>query len=141
MRVSAGKGAMACSAALLVLLTAACSRDQGPGQTFNSSFTVVCGKTLGANALVLDVSKAGLPVPVVHGLTAGDVVMLQVAGGCDTGVDVAVKPASAADIVNVAPAADGKAAAVVLRPRGHVLFHVVETAPVKRVLATVDIAK
>ena len=80
-------------------------------------------------------------MPVVHGLTAGDVVMLQVAGGCDTGVDVAVEPASAADIVNVAPAADGKAAAVVLRPRGHVLFHVVETAPVKRVLATVDITK
>ena len=77
----------------------------------------------------------------MHELTAGDVVMLQVAGGCDTGVDVTVEPARAADIVNVAPAVDGKAAAVVLRPKGHALFHVVETAPVKRVLATVDITK
>jgi hypothetical protein len=98
-------------------------------------------QTLGANALVRDVSTAGRPVPVVHELTAGDVVMLQVAGGCDTGVDVTVEPARAADIVNVAPAVDGKAAAVVLRPKGHALFHVVETAPVKRVLATVDITK
>ena len=79
-------------------------------------------------------------MPVVRGVT-GDEVGVLVAAGCDTGVSVSVEPAGAADIVNVAQAADGKAAAVVLRPKGRVLFDVVETAPVKQALATVDITQ
>ena len=96
--------------------------------THRRQLTVVCGTKLGSNALVRDAFKGGQPVPVVRGVTGDEVGMLRVAAGCDTGVSVSVEPAGAADIVNVAPAADGKAAAVVLRPKGRVLFDVVETA-------------
>jgi hypothetical protein len=78
--------------------------------------TVICGTTLSSSA-------AG---PVVYDLRGGDqteIRMTTVGGviflrltGCGRGADVTIVPPTAAEIVDVASARDGKPAAIVLRP-------------------------
>ncbi|MCX4745672.1 hypothetical protein OG455_09075 [Kitasatospora sp. NBC_01287] len=62
--------------------------------------------------MVEDVSKGGT---VTWG-SLGDL-FLKVSADCRTGVTVAYQPAAAVDVVKDATAADGKVAAVVIKPR------------------------
>jgi hypothetical protein len=91
--MSTGAGAAACASQPQV------SIDAGP--------TVVCGTVLADSAAAPVVFDATHHLPTIKHLTVGDVLMFRVARGCNQG----------ARLVKSAYAADGKTAAVVLKPR------------------------
>jgi len=101
--MSTGAGVTACANQPQV------SIDAGP--------TVVCGTVLADSAAAPVVFDATHHLPTIKHLTVGDVLMFRVARGCNQGARVSWAPSSAARLVKAAYAADGKTAAVVLKPR------------------------
>lgn len=96
------------------------SVDAGP--------TVVCGTVLAERAAAPVVFDATHHLPIIKHLTVGDVLIFRVARGCNQGAQVGWAPSSAARPVKAAYAADGKTAAVALKPRRpRVAFHLIGT--------------
>jgi hypothetical protein len=94
---------------------AACASQ--PQVSIDAGPTVVCGTVLAASAAARVVFDATHHLPTIKHLTVGDVLMFRVARGCDQGARVSWAPSSAARLVKSADAADGKTAAVDLKPR------------------------
>lgn len=96
------------------------SADAGP--------TTVCGTVLADSAAAPVVYDATHHLPTINGLTVGDVLMFRVARGCNQGAHVRWVPATAAQLVKAAYAADGQMAAVVLKPSSaHAAFQLFAT--------------
>jgi hypothetical protein len=79
---------------------------------------VVCGTTLStsaAGAVMPDIAN-GRQVAAVSLPSVGGLVYVKVSDDCQSGVDVSLTPSDAFEIEKSAQAADGKYAAVVLKP-------------------------
>jgi hypothetical protein len=91
----------------------------GPPQvTTAAPPTVVCSTVLSsgpAGAVVFDATRH---LPTINGTTVGGLLIFRVARGCEKGANARWLPSSAAHLVRTAYAADGRAAAVVLKPSG-----------------------
>ena len=103
---------LACVTALVGVVTGCSSSDVTSG----APPLKVCGTTLwngAAGAVSYQVTPHMAPIRT---LTAGDVIYLQVAPGCDHGAVVSI-PAGAATITATARAKDHRAAAVAIKPQ------------------------
>ena len=114
-----GQSKVTAAAAVVVMSTgagvAACASH--PQVSIDAGPTVVCGTVLADSAAAPVVFDATHHLPAIKHLTVGDVLMFRVARGCSQGAHVSWAPSSAARLVKAANAADGKTAAVVLKPR------------------------
>lgn len=105
---------LAVAAALAVTALLGCTRQTGVSN--GAPPTVVCGTTLNSSAAGAVVVDAVDHHAVITGPSVGGLLFIRISDDCAHGARVSWTPSQAAVLAKEAPAHDGLAAAVVLRP-------------------------